>query len=791
MGKLATKKELALVALLLALVAVGSFATSSQQRITGAAINHGGLCTSNSDCGTNLCCVEGSSWASNECHYISNIHGGKCMISATTTTTILTTNTFKISQGCAIISKSNSIYLVTSDISCTSGNTILFSEGVSNSVLDCQNHRLTHPSYSTEDSIIKLSGNNNNNAIKNCIIDGSGPNSAVPLDGIVIRSSKGNTIENNEITSVYYRGVWLNNSDDNKILNNKFNKNIGSGLLLENSNNNLISNNNADYNVIGISLGDSSNNIIEKNFGRLNGFTVIFVAGSSKNNIIRNNIANENDDDGIVLSYDARSGAAPTNNIIENNVANANFDAGIELVNADFNTIQNNVASNNGIWGIWLKDVGISDLKNEGNIIKFNTLYSNAVIGIKIDSASVNAGNILEGNKEGFTILSSTPITIALWFSPITVISNGQKREFNLITTGITNGQQTATISVDQKVLSPIALDQSIVFDGIEIKPIHIIVPGKHATIINAAMLSLNTISSTTTTIKTTTTTIPPKNSCVGKCGGNAGSCWCDSLCESYGDCCPDYEYTCKGTTTTTLKPCKLTEADCPLICAECGFGYKGGGCAGGINKTTCKCIEPPPCVPITTTTTILTWYRNAKWQCYDGYTVSEGSLTSCKSVDVWKSYAEQSCANRCNNTPGKCGVNSFSVYNPCQDTSSTTVTTILSKGSCVGKCDGNAGSCWCDVACVKYGDCCADYIKECAGTTTTVTTIKTITTTTVTTKPPVTTTANSKITCPSFCSNYGIWQCGIPASGCNAMHYATSTCGSQGCCCLTSGDGK
>jgi hypothetical protein len=29
--------------------------------------------------------------------------------------------------------------------------------------------------------------------------------------------------------------------------------------------------------------------------------------------------------------------------------------------------------------------------------------------------------------------------------------------------------------------------------------------------------------------------------SCAGKCGGYAGSCWCDAACGAYGDCCGDY----------------------------------------------------------------------------------------------------------------------------------------------------------------------------------------------------------------------------------------------------------
>lgn len=33
--------------------------------------------------------------------------------------------------------------------------------------------------------------------------------------------------------------------------------------------------------------------------------------------------------------------------------------------------------------------------------------------------------------------------------------------------------------------------------------------------------------------------------SCVGRCGGNADGCWCDSLCDRYGDCCDDKAEVC------------------------------------------------------------------------------------------------------------------------------------------------------------------------------------------------------------------------------------------------------
>ena len=40
--------------------------------------------------------------------------------------------------------------------------------------------------------------------------------------------------------------------------------------------------------------------------------------------------------------------------------------------------------------------------------------------------------------------------------------------------------------------------------------------------------------------------TIGP-SSCEGSCGGNAGNCYCDNLCDRRNDCCPDVDTYCSG----------------------------------------------------------------------------------------------------------------------------------------------------------------------------------------------------------------------------------------------------
>jgi len=73
-------------------------------------------------------------------------------------------------------------------------------------------------------------------------------------------------------------------------------------------------------------------------------------------------------------------------------------------------------------------------------------------------------------------------------------------------------------------------------------------------------------------------------------------------------------------------------------------------------------CARAQSAVPVTERASVN--YRKARWTCCDGYTVEEGGETSCKSVEVWRKYAEESCIGRC--TGSKCGACSFSVSIEC-----------------------------------------------------------------------------------------------------------------------------
>ncbi len=106
----------------------------------------------------------------------------------------------------------------------------------------------------------------------------------------------------------------------------------------------------------------------------------------------------------------------------------------------------------------------------------------------------------------------------------------------------------------------------------------------------------------------------------------------------------------CPTTSTTIIKKCDANICR-PYICCEtanCPLGFPE--MCSGCTKDICSSTS----------------YRNAYWQCYDGHQEEQGGSTSCKPSETWKKYAEESCVNKCSKETGKCGVNTFKVWNEC-----------------------------------------------------------------------------------------------------------------------------
>lgn len=108
----------------------------------------------------------------------------------------------------------------------------------------------------------------------------------------------------------------------------------------------------------------------------------------------------------------------------------------------------------------------------------------------------------------------------------------------------------------------------------------------------------------------------PAGNTCAGKCGGPSAdkSCYCDTACEKYKDCCADYASACKETRTPASGPCVKNSNDACQTDADC----LGGGCGGelcynpafGGGISTCECTAPTNVAGCGCVAGKCTWYN-------------------------------------------------------------------------------------------------------------------------------------------------------------------------------------
>jgi len=124
--------------------------------------------------------------------------------------------------------------------------------------------------------------------------------------------------------------------------------------------------------------------------------------------------------------------------------------------------------------------------------------------------------------------------------------------------------------------------------------------------------------------------------------------------------------------------------------------GYKLGECPNGCKEGVCLGGKVEDVEEIKGI-----GFRYAKWECYDGESESKGEESSCKPSELWQSYAEEFCVDKCSEETGKCGVNSFSVGGECLDDE-------------ISKCELAGYSCVSGISCAG-GEAKNDY--ECSGT--------------------------------------------------------------------------
>ncbi len=177
------------------------------------------------------------------------------------------------------------------------------------------------------------------------------------------------------------------------------------------------------------------------------------------------------------------------------------------------------------------------------------------------------------------------------------------------------------------------------------------------------------------------TTSIPSasyEGSCQNKCGGEGVSstsqpCWCDNLCEGYGDCCTGsqgYQSVCKGAAPSpTPQPTPQSSGGCANIDPDDGKNY--------CNKDNKPVLgSSPPCY----CDTICTGNKDC---CSDYQQLCGGQPSSAPTPITTSSGIPQSAGLIC--TKDKCG-KSFGI--------------------------GDGKECWCDNLCEGYGDCCNFFLQ-------------------------------------------------------------------------------
>jgi parallel beta-helix repeat protein len=289
---------------------------------------------------------------------------------------------------------------------------------------------------------------------KNCIIDNNYISNN--REGILLIDSSNNTLINNKLPKNNDAGIILRSSDHNTIMSNNLSGNIAGILIIYFSYNNTVDGNAVSENTIGIDIQGNNNTIRNNtildngkygmgitssadnainnntvNSNKRNGIWIEF----SKNNTLKSNTINFNGMDGIFLLYSNNNTLSDNNasnninqgiglmdcdyNILHNNVVNRNNANGIHLWNGGTeidddaifewggsgdNILNNNTASNNTVYGIY---IGIS---SDNNTLKNNSIHSNGKYGIFLAEASRNnelEDNSMDSNQLGEVLVSS------------------------------------------------------------------------------------------------------------------------------------------------------------------------------------------------------------------------------------------------------------------------------------------------------------------------------------------------------------------------------------------------
>lgn len=215
--------------------------------------------------------------------------------------------------------------------------------------------------------------------------------------GITVESSDNNVLIANsvEFTGIgpgLGNGLRLRNSEGNVLENNITRDNAGHGILLSSSDDNILKANTLNDDRTGISLYESHGNILEENTVEDSSFEAIEISHSN-NNILRNNKVYKNADffisSGISLSNS-------TGNTLESNEVQGNANAGIILENSNGNILKANLARNNAV-GVELQ------LSDANKVI--DNIVTGSSDGISLVSSNENDLNANKVNENDFGIM--------------------------------------------------------------------------------------------------------------------------------------------------------------------------------------------------------------------------------------------------------------------------------------------------------------------------------------------------------------------------------------------------
>jgi parallel beta-helix repeat protein len=183
---------------------------------------------------------------------------------------------------CVVLSKPNSAYKLTTDVTSTG---TCFSFVAENITLDCDSHTITY-GVSGDASANGININKLGTTIKNCIInDGDPQNTNTGREPIyVVRTSHAH-LESNTVTSNTQRGIYLYQSSNNTLIKNSATSGSAVAIMLINAHNNIFEENYGESNTnAGLQVFASNNNIFTNNIQKSNNGRAIYISSSSTGN---------------------------------------------------------------------------------------------------------------------------------------------------------------------------------------------------------------------------------------------------------------------------------------------------------------------------------------------------------------------------------------------------------------------------------------------------------------------------------------------------------------------------